>query len=329
MGRPLWSTVYRSPNVETISECPAKWNPNNPFDPDADAFFVNAENEVPITDASTTRLGNLSPFDWTTTSSVERLNSLSDMASERRRELLDVIARRRRSEAIRRAREEIERRRHFESRRVGGRGEEASAQPSTAPAAGFTLSSDRPISPLTPDQLAELQTEPDSDDDIVMRFAEPDIDFIGARIAAFSSAERQSEAVRLSTDTLRAIQDTRSDLELIIRNHRFALLERQAQTQQLAPENSSRRASDTNPSYAVRQRRQSTGTRNHSRSRGSSAPNSSRSTSRPDSATALAQMAARRERHLRHLQERARAYMQNHESRVGEGRELAVDSHRP
>lgn len=201
MGRPLWSTVYNTSVQESVTKGPGKWNPNDPFDPDSDAFFANAEFEVPIAEATSTELNALSAFDWDSRGSADR-----------RRDMLDGMARRRRAEAldsIRRARAVIDSRRQVlrdENSAPSAHASSSTTALSISNAPAPTASSGRPISPLG--------SETESDDDLfIMQFADPESLIRPPRTS--SSTERatsyRNHAANLEPseirDRIRAVQD--------------------------------------------------------------------------------------------------------------------------
>jgi len=201
MGRPLWSTVYNTSVQESVIKSPGKWNPNDPFDPDSDAFFANAEFEVPIAAATPAELSALSAFDWDSRGSADR-----------RRDMLDGMARRRRAEAldsIRRARAVIDSRRQVLRDENSAPAAHNSSSTTTAlpNAPAPTASSGGPISPLS--------SETESDDDLfIMQFADPE-SLIRPPRTSSSFTERttsyRNHAANLEPseirDRIRAVQD--------------------------------------------------------------------------------------------------------------------------
>lgn len=202
MGRPLWSTVYSTSVQESVTKGPGKWNPNDPFDPDSDAFFANAEFEVPIAEATPAELSALSTFDWDSRGSADR-----------RRDMLDGMARRRRAEAldsIRRARAVIDSRRQVlrdENSAPSAHGSSSTTALSISNDPAPTAASGRPISPLG--------SETESDDDLfIMQFADPE-SLIRPPRTSTSFIERatsyRNNAANLEPseirDRIRAVQD--------------------------------------------------------------------------------------------------------------------------
>ncbi|KAJ3848442.1 hypothetical protein EV368DRAFT_86620 [Lentinula lateritia] len=267
MGRPLWSTVYKSRSTETPTKHPGKWSSTNNFDPDSDAFFFGAELEVPIADAPIMIEPDTTPssFDWTAASSVERLNSLAELVAERRRELLDVMVRRRRIEAldsIRRAREAIATQRQTqrgESLPGARESSTSSGNPSAViPSAGY--SSGTPLSPLGESRLAELQNEPESDEEFIevpMRFGPP----VNRRSQESSlSSNHRNTSRRLSDHAARqafinSLREENREVALEIERRRNRLRE-QAQNQRLEDEGSSVDSTRISSLSLSRQRRE-------------------------------------------------------------------------
>ncbi|KAJ3988711.1 hypothetical protein F5890DRAFT_1490654 [Lentinula detonsa] len=178
MGRPLWSTVYAAPSNETLTKTPRTWDPTNPFDPDSDAFFTEAEVERPVAEAQL--MTEPDSQSYSSRGSVERLDSLEGLIATQRWELLNIMLQQRRAEAlvsIRTARAAIDNQRQAEQTEPHSTPQPSApssntlAQPSVASTPG--LPSARPVLGLS--ESRPVQVEVDSDDDsnieVPMQFA--------------------------------------------------------------------------------------------------------------------------------------------------------------
>ncbi|KAJ3767328.1 hypothetical protein FB446DRAFT_755227 [Lentinula raphanica] len=263
MGRPLWSTVHAASTETHNTKAPRTWDPNDPFDPDSDAFFADAEVEIPVAEApATAELDVQSYLSRTVTNSVEHSNSREGVSAQRRMELLTIMLQQRRSEVletIRRAREMTDNQEQAE--RTGIRSSQQAATSSSTSASpyvasGSSLSSDGPVSRRS--RLLETGVHDDVDPtpESPMQFALPD--HRRSRDTSSGSSSRQN-ASRGRTDhtvydtdangNTRRAEDREVELAREQRRMRLRELVRMAQSEEAAYE---RRVSSSS-----RQRRES------------------------------------------------------------------------
>ncbi|KAJ3836006.1 hypothetical protein F5878DRAFT_626366 [Lentinula raphanica] len=264
MGRPLWSTVHAASTETHNTKAPRTWDPNDPFDPDSDAFFADAEVEIPVAEApaTTTELDVQSYLSRTVTNSVEHSDSREGVSPQHRIELLTIMLQQRRTEVletIRRAREMTDNQEQAE--RTGIRSSQQTATPSitSAPpyvASGSSLSSGGPVSRRS--RLLETGVHDDVDPtpESPMQFALPD--HRRSRVTSSGSSSRQNASrgridhTVYDTDTngnTRRAEDREVELAREQRRMRLRELVRMAQSEEAAYE---RRVSSSS-----RQRRES------------------------------------------------------------------------
>ncbi|KAJ3993089.1 hypothetical protein F5050DRAFT_780657 [Lentinula boryana] len=261
MGRPIWSTVYAAPSNETFTKTPRTWDPTNPFDPDSDAFFTDAEVEIPVAEAPLIMEPDSQSYSsW---GSVERLDSLEGLIATQRWELLNIMLQQRRAEAlvsIRAARAAIDNQRQAEQTETHSTPQSSapssntSAHLSVAPTS--SLPSSRSVSGLSESRLVQVEVESDDDStiEVPMQFAPS-----GNRRPRESSSvfgHRQDASNRQSDHAARRLelnmrQAENSELALMRERRRTRLREL---AQMLQSENE--RSDDRLDSLSLRQRRE-------------------------------------------------------------------------